>query len=270
VLFALLAALAWSPALPHATSKPRPVERDPWQILAKEKAITLIPEVGPPARYWCWVTEAKPLPTHDKVFTLRTAGHSLVELLPRVPGTAFRFSAEIWQQTQSNVTGLVGIYFGHGGRDTPHGREHSFYKLAFSDIVSKAKRNPQLNLPGNQIPLNISLCYETPYPWCSNWSTGREIVFQPAGKPGATSWRKLVVEVRPDAVRAHWGDEEPVIIVPLLSLRRQTNQFLEGHPYFKPGNVSFGRPSFRLSRALGLYLYAGIAAFRNVKVELLQ
>jgi len=74
-------------------------------------------------------------------------------------------------------------------------------------------------------------------------------------------WRRLAVEVTPESVRLFWDDDKPFRVMTIAEVREL------GEAWKPQGKVIFPEIDFDPEGALGLYVYRGQAAFRNVVVR---
>jgi serine/threonine-protein kinase len=271
LLLTLVLAAAYLVSTPPPSSPPG--EQSKEEILAdlqrelrERRAVTLVGATGHP-RWFEWKSNpATPLRTRDTPFSFRAMDLSLLELLPSLPGPCFRLSAEI-QYIRDVRAGEVGVYFAHGKRDTPRGIQHGFFKLGFNDRRDVARLYPTAGLKGNQMNLVCVLGYESAKErivmQCRAMRLGT--IFQPAVDAAPMPFRKIGVEVRADAVWIYWDRQQPVGPLPLTALRESADQQIANN------NVPDAtRPEFDLSKGLGIYVADGEAAFRNVRLELLD
>jgi serine/threonine-protein kinase len=234
--------------------------------LKERRSVTLIPETGPP-RWLEWdVNPVFPQRNPRQAFSFRTLNSSLLKLLPSVPGRYFRFSADIQHQFDAG-SAEVGLYFGHTKRKSPRGVQHSFYKLTVNDREDLKKKFPEARLKGNQMSLEMILGYESDSDaiQMQNHTAGHDLIYQAAGGVHPMPWRTIGVEVRRTGVRMFWNDIKPPKPLPLADLKEKVDQAIADNPIPDPG-----RPTFDPSLGLGLFLYNGTAAFKNVKVQLLD
>jgi tRNA A-37 threonylcarbamoyl transferase component Bud32 len=233
--------------------------------LRERRSVTLIPATGRP-RWWKWqVNPVVPGRNRDQPFFFRTLGSTLMELLPSVPGRYFRVSAEVQHVLDAGAE--VGIYFGHSKRQTPHGVQHSFYKLSVNDLRDVTKEKEFAELKGNQMSLQVTLGYELENQGLKmqNRAAGMDLIYRAAGRVKPMPWRSIGVEVRSTGVRIFWNDTKPLKPLAWVDLKKKVERSIAANPVPDPG-----RPPFEPNLGLGLYLFNAAAAFKNVKVELLD
>jgi len=246
--------------------------------LAAGKPVTWIAETGGPRwRRWCTGGEQAAMNVSpDGAFHVHTGGLTLLELLPDPGRERYRFRAEIRHENVSSI-GEVGIYLGRHVDPTPQGGIHSFFLITFDDI-----RRPGDGLPpalaarvvipaANSVTLKVRYWRDLPPPrgWDAESSLQSAELFQPAGW-GLDHWRKVAVEVRPEAVTAFWEDGQPVgPPLPVPTIVQGLTDLLKAKRRAAPDDPSTAvvRPDFNPRGGLGLYVRFGSAAFWNVVIE---
>jgi hypothetical protein len=245
--------------------------------LREKRAVTLIPKTGHPRwSRWC-ANKVRPLQSRDMPFSFRALDISLVELLPAVPGTSFRLTAEVQHlRDVASGAGQAGIFFGYSKKDTRRGIQHSFFKLGFNDKYDVAKAYPASKLKGNSMRLAGVLGYEkeTERIVMHKWPTGLNVVFRPAVVTQPVPWRTISVEVQPRTARIAWQGKNTEGRVPLAQSEECTKPLDNLKTCAKMLIVTNqvpekDKPRFDLSQGLGVYVMDGEAAFRNVRIELL-
>jgi serine/threonine protein kinase len=249
----------------------RPRREDQGKI-AKGKSVTLIGEMGPP-RY------SRLVPFEDMIvastslrrpFSYESRSKGRLELLSNVPAQGYRFSAKVLHEMVFPDEGCkalsdTGIYFAYATKD----QESCWCQLAFADRGDLTHLQDRAGAgKTSEVELAISHCDHEPNPQLDFYQKHRIIKslrFHP--EPG--KWRTVAVEVRPESIRAFWGEGEESVeigqITPaeLLKLSGQRLQGLNGQgpkPQFE----------FAPQGGLGLFVNSGAAAFRDVVIEPLK
>jgi hypothetical protein len=238
-----------------AAFTPRPDDRvppapDPSAELAAGRPVTLIGAKGPPAQMR-WVAAKGAVgesPDDDGTFTFGSFDLALLELLPVAPPAGYRLTAEVQHVDKANGS-RVGVFFLHNLLSSPEGPEYLHGEFTFNEDPDPKKRRigfqlrrqrpagPAAQFPRTSGPLDKPL---------------REA-------PPKDPWRRLVVEVRPDRLRALL-DKEAIQDLSADLLGKYQKPLFD----FRPAPASF--PPYPQG-GLGLLVFRGAASFRNVRVE---
>jgi serine/threonine-protein kinase len=244
------------------------------QELTQRKTVTLIGEKDPP-RWSRWELNgggSTERPTNDGAFAVSSVGTSLLTLVPDPRWVAYRFSAEVRHDFNPN-DGEVGLFFGFQDLARPGElTKATYYTLRFSDRGANARIVPR---PNEEAFSNViwHFRYFERRPFGSPLSSDvlgvkRFTPALPIGEPGP--WRKLLVEVTGEAVRAKWGaaPDGPLQLVrerTVPNLNKELAVVQRGCPGLQ------GRPlRFAPRTALGLFVFNSTASFRRVILEALE
>ncbi|HTK73924.1 MAG TPA: protein kinase [Gemmataceae bacterium] len=259
---ALAAAAACILALIFARSGPEPAERaiaDIESTLARGENVVLIGETGQPRwSRWCIQDDANQAPgSRGRGFSVESWGCALLELVRDPQWPSYRLRAEV-RHVESHQHGEVGLFLAHREHVTSAGVVHQMLRFSFDDIN-----------PGTPVSLS---------PYLRGDVGGRAFDLRVEGKsrgvnvaPGfrRTTWRKLVVEVTPNTVRAVWDDGQPIGKLPVEDIGRQTAGAVTKQ-IARQGDESLkdlAKADFAPRGSLGLFVYRGVAAFRSVVIE---
>lgn len=259
---ALLAVLTCILASFLALSGPEPAERaitDIESALARGENVVLIGETGRPRwSRWCIQDDSLQAPVpRGSTFSVESWGCALLELVRDPQWSCYRLKAEV-QHVNSHQHGDVGLFLAHREHQTSHGVVHRMLRLSFNDINpgTPVRLAPYLRSDDGGRPLDLAV----------------EGLSKPLNvAPGfrRTDWRKLVVEVTPNAVRAFWEGDQPIGKVPVKDIVAHTAEALKRrqaqHPEESWKELIEG--SFASRGSLGLYVFRGSAAFRSVVIE---
>jgi hypothetical protein len=266
VLLGGLAALAVTVLLSSgAPEDPEAPVRAALLRLGRGEKATLLGATGEPIySRWVYSQGAHVVPDeNDGVFTLSAMHTCLLELLPNLPVTHYRFEAEVrHDETGKSDTGSVGIYCLHAAQPTKQGVEHLFCMLHFNDRKAEFPVGPLLKPTRMEASIRFGVQRRRdPSP-----ADGQDALlgkrFDPITKQNehAKTWRRLAVEVRPDGIEAFWEGQ---------SIGRVSRERLEGAAKLtstSSPNPEY-RPDFWPRGGLGLFIWNGVASFRNVSVE---
>jgi serine/threonine-protein kinase len=252
----------------HYWLDPDRPRREDERKLADGKPVTLIGETGPP-RY------SRLVPLEDMIVTstatkeaysFNAMGRGRLELLSKVPVPAYRFSAKVKHTIAPNkgcdALSDTGIYFAY----TKKGDESCWCDLGFAD------RGDLAHVPtmGNKslVGLTIWHCAHQLKPESDHYqksSVPKPYSFEPDPDD---NWRTLAVEVRPESIRAFWGDGDKSVLIGQVTPAEllKISGRLVGVDGLGPKPVF----EFAPQGGLGLFVNHGAAAFRDVVIEPLQ
>jgi serine/threonine-protein kinase len=248
-------ALATALAVPTACYFTHP-DRPLWAVqrqLARKQTVTLIGETGPPAWSRWPLGKAVPSEAEDQPFFLQAGtGLCLLELLPDPVVSSYLFSAEVRQDDDGgSFLAQVGLFFGYSEHPSAQGEQHCFGVLLFND------KKATVNLKASEVALRLFRRNPT------NPQNGimapalRFQRFAPAGQRPAP-WRRLAIEVRPEAVRCCWDGTWLGSVSRAELLQHSREHILASCPTIDP--------PFGPRGGLGLCLRAASAYFRRVTV----
>jgi serine/threonine-protein kinase len=257
-------------------------DRPLWEIesdLKQGKRVVLIGESGGP-RWSRWRAQSndKQAPgTHSGTFTIRSFDTGLLELVPDPKYTAYRFSAEVRHEECSPGYGFVGLFVAGEQPGGPGSKVHQFIHLCFNDILPQTPppgiklRAPRIIPVVTKMPVDlrpVALQLKLPLNDQQFFPGSSDLLCDTAGF-GHTTWRKLVVEVRPGEFRGTW-EGQPVS--PPLSTQRITDGVKKYLAFRRKSNsddliANQVQSRFSTHGGLGLYVCRGSASFRFVVLE---
>jgi serine/threonine-protein kinase len=243
--------------------------------LKRGGAVTLVGSTGGPTDYrWAaGVGEVNGV-VPNQPFLVRCEGSGLIELTPDSFHDRFRLTAEFQQNASLKSESQVGVYFGHKASNaTPTSGADRAIVLHYADDLIN-------NLPRHKIGDPVQLddcvfvrseelpCLKTSTPLRTHW------IQEEKRGDGTRPWRKVVVEVTPDAIRAYWQDNTTGTL--LLLNKRETSSAMvrtrlaDAHRQVieaqVPGLGLVGL-DYDARGGVGLYLHHAQAYFRNVVLE---
>jgi serine/threonine-protein kinase len=246
---------------------PMRVPKDNAAALRRGRAVTLVPDRGPP-RWSRWVLGEEvpaPSPFHDGAFTISTTRLRLLELMPEMPAAGYRLSAEVRHDRRVTLD-QVGLYFAFDTHRHDGQEEQTFCALTFNDRAAADGTDRgggvlklsgwRYNVTTDRLDEGRVLCRHT---------------FRPAvaEAPPRHPWRRIVFEVRPDRVEVSWADDAGGELAPVgaVTFDAITQAYSFQSDMLEPAHVPrlVPQPSPRL--AVGLFLYPGVVSYRNVVVE---
>jgi serine/threonine-protein kinase len=262
--FAVAAVLLYS----YFTDPERPLENLE-RRLARAETVTLIGATGPP-RWSSW-TEGEDTvmvapPDRDRPFSFAGFQFGRLKLLRSPQATRYRFSAEVRHEGSVDQS-KVGIYFAYKSVVVGQHLERYWCELTFADLGSLAGsvRGPEQRRQRprySTVALTVRRFADlVPGIDSTRFTPVRKEYLDEGQTP--TPWRRIGVEVTPEKIRAFWRDEliGELPLAMLLQLGRSMPRDPVGlNPQFE----------FAPDGALGLYVFRGQAAFRNVVVEPLK
>jgi eukaryotic-like serine/threonine-protein kinase len=270
-------------AFPRGDKSPRPAkvaEPDPPVVeiegaLKRGETVALIGAAGRP-KYLRWAvgvgetSEAQP----DHPFLVMSRATGMLELTPDSHNDRFRLTAEFKQDESLTIHSSAGIYFSH--KVGPAGSRGSAERVVLirfeDDMINNLPRNDQF---GNPLTLNDVLIARTENAPFRLHSSTIETYWVKEVKPvGSTRpWRKLVVEVTPDTIQAHWrnpdGSMQPIRAEPIRSEELHQNVpniHLPELAKTYPG-IEFAGLDHSPRGGVGLYIRDARVFFKNVILE---
>jgi hypothetical protein len=212
-------------------------------------------------------------PTEEYYFESGSA--ALLELLPDPALKHYRLSAEIRHIHHLGAASQVGIYFGHRIYQSPAGEDHWFYRIEVADVGStRGTYTPEQVAPGGDPTCQrmfLRLCRRRAGQQLVDTGDDQELCHQDYPVPELSSdraygpWHKIVVTVDLDAVQI-WWDEKPIRRV----LRQKINFLAANFLNYKPNAVATFLTDPLGQGGVGLFVYHGVALYRNVIIEPLQ
>jgi serine/threonine-protein kinase len=253
--------------------------------LARGRKTVLIGETGGPAwsRWRQGGNGRRGSVAPGGTFTVSSWGVGLLELVRDPQWDHYRLHAEVKHEKSAPARGEVGVYCAGREFQAAGGPIHFFTRLTFNDIVSAKGRwderfgrappgKPRPPRPkGNKVFLAPRLYAEWGQKVIWNWALAgaNPELFQPAARPGGP-WRRLEVEVTPEAVRAWWGeDRQPVGVLTAQGVVNHTTLALTLRKKMRPDDRSVDRidPGLVPRGSLGLVISESSASFCRVVVE---
>ncbi len=205
----------------------------------------------------------------DNGFSIETVDRGLLELVADPQQDAYRFSAWVRHDGSSGGDSFVGLYFGYRRVTSARGvRLAGYYTIRFAD------RGRGVTADANGLPTSkVELCYSTSVerqgvpPVAGESIPIRVKLFRPA-EPGiwVGPWRRLIVTISPKGIDAFWevepGKGEPLFSagIPQLEWPARYQRKINPETAALPA-------AFHPRQGLGLYVRAGIASFREVRLE---
>jgi serine/threonine-protein kinase len=213
---------------------------------------TVIGMAGPPGWFEARVgaADVRTSTSPDGPFSVRSPKIALVELLPDPLAGRYRFSAEVRHDAADAPGAEAGFYFLYTNYHTAKGRlVHYFCAVSFNE-------------PRGVAQFTIQRCVETrPDP-----NRVRIARLERLFPPSLRAWRRLAVEVGPEAIAVCWQGE----LVGRLSFAQllKSAGALRYTPIDPTDKMADLNPFVRHKKGgLGLYLNKGRASFRGVRVE---
>lgn len=283
-------ALAIGLFIAGSRSVPRPENPPPsspdFNELAKAelqagRAVTLIPETGPPKWHRTHILPAtlRPPDEGDRTCLFQSLDFSLIELLadPGIP--RYRIQADVKHVTgqgpQSEKTPVgvesIGVYFGASYGKTPDDRDAvTLFNVYYNEFVPR--------MPAGQKPFDMTLRFSPglivgvgkkgELGAGSFWSPtpGPDLIFTPKGRPGP--WRTIEIEVTENRVAVTFAspDEKPRLAAEWTGEKARTLyvQTQENLERVSPGaKVAPWAPE----RSLGLWCYRSAISVKNFTIE---
>ncbi len=213
-------------------------------------ALTLIGDSGGPREIVWWrgqdVTQTA-LQGPDGVFCVTSRGTAVLELCPTPPWPAYRFEARV--RHDEDLGGTVGLCF--ACRQVPADASGRFASLTFDDRGA-GRGVVQLNLEYGRVRPGEGERFAS-----SRLAIENLRLAPPAAE--APRWRRLVVEVTADCIRASW-DGNPVPEVP-------REKWLKKNAALGGEFPALAGAEFPPGGGLGLFLKKAKASFREVRVS---
>jgi tRNA A-37 threonylcarbamoyl transferase component Bud32 len=254
-MLALLLALLATAPLFRPTPAPEDEVKKRQRQLSQGETVTLVAATAEPV-HGQWVAGKGTLETHlheaEGALTLASMSLALFELLPAQPLPAYRLRAQV-RHLDSAAGGRIGLYLLHRSREAPRGREHLLVDYTFNDHDLDRPRNiglqSRLYLPRTDKESDNQTAGPLPQP----------LTVPPrARKVG--DWHDLEVRVTQRSVLA-FRNGQRVQEWPRPALDRDFRSLFDEAP---PGEVV---EPLTAQGGVGLFVYRGTAAFRNVVIE---
>jgi hypothetical protein len=241
--------------------------------LARGEKATLIGEKGKPA-WRRWATgegAAQVSPAGDGTFSFSSWTLSLLELVRDPQYAHYEFRASV-RQDKGEERGEVGIFVALSKPRTSQGVLLYFCQVSYDDIHQMLQGPPGVKFKPSKPPLLNPVKLEGRlYREARLDSTldgtmvGRaNRLLKPAGFMGG-EWRKLVVTVSPEGVKATFKGKK-VGSFTFREMETETRKSLTTGPTRNPALANF-RPRVNPRGSLGLYILKSSASFRNVVVK---
>jgi hypothetical protein len=228
---------------------------------ARGEPVTLIPARGLPLWHrWAgedW--EGTIRPNHaDGSCTIRGLFFAILELAPVAPRSPYRIRAEVRHDDVNGAAAAVGVFVGHHKGADANGRvQERFTSVEFSD--REVKGTEYLMPDGRSAGLALVRFHTVtadPGPRDSfhdqKYSVSPLTPFDPAARDrGTVRWRHLVIDVGREQVSASF-DEQTLTPADFQTLKAR------------------GDASFEPAGGIGVFVYQGVASFRNLTVTPLE
>ena len=237
--------------------------------LQRGEVVTLVGTTRPEYQRWVVGTGTTEEPKGDSPFLVFSVGNGLLELIRDPQTDRFRLSAEWRVDESSTPLSSAGVYFGHTSvqPDADNGIEVTLAVVFDESLLVRKPRFP----PGDPVqvfrksflrsadrPIEASAISLAAL-WVQEDKTGHD-------RP----WRRVVVDVTPDEVRAQWRQPDGTMTalrpVPAALVRRNLAEYASDlaktRPWLDPAAVGY-----RPRGGLGLLVRDGRVFFRNVVLE---
>jgi serine/threonine-protein kinase len=239
--------------------------------------------VGPRGapRSWRWMSGQETGQARlgaDGTWQVQSWGLGLVELARDPKRARYRLSAEVRHENSREIGGAAGLYVALGEFPVPGDMVRLFVKLTYNDIFDEHEAFRRMLPPGgkrapprieqNTVFLTACLTIRSLGKKGDQDVVGtRRRLFKPAGMDGGP-WRRLVVDVRPRAVRALWGGQRvgEELTDAAINEAVRVNLAARGRGPTPPPFTST-RPIFTPGGSLGLFVEHGVVSVRNVVLE---
>ncbi len=240
--------------------------------------VTLIGEQGPPAYYSIRSGDesTKVSISADGSFSVHSWSVCLLELLPDPRRQGYRFRVRV-RHENSDMPGVVGIYFAHRAFPGPINEYHLFGGMTYNDIRSAkdyVERFPpdvaaKLNAPReNHVHLGVGVTgeHQRGVPWEYLPAVCAGAPFLPRNENNRT-WRDLEVVVSPEGVIGT-RDGQAVGFLSAADARRNLGNIVNVAAKRNPDNPFLKGidPSYSPGGGLGLLVYRGAASFQSAVV----
>jgi hypothetical protein len=181
----------------------------------------------------------------------------MIELMPDVPLDSYRLSADVMQKDGLD-DGVVGLYLGQSWVHSEDQVHLYYHEVAFGDYPTQKFQEQK---PG---PVMVNLRRSVDHP--DRGLEGPKFLFPLAGgEPGANppqgSWRRLQIDVTPEALSVRQGSRK-LGDIRYADWDKLAQLWL---PVIAHDPDSF--PGLRPKGGLGLYVFRGSARFRSVTLE---
>jgi hypothetical protein len=210
-------------------------------------------------------------PAKNQPYGITALGYGRVQLLPRVPASSYRFSAEVrhdddFMDPQNGS--YVGIFFNHGGQ----GQQTYWNELVFADYGHRSENPGRKNKETSRVA--VFVWHRIPGPGPEENTDNNGMVgtvgswFEPVRTTSKTTWRSLSINVRPEKIDVFWGANGPESEVLIGEVLRA--DLKDASSAFRLGDNQPPQPilyEFAPQGALGLVVHRGTASFRHVVVE---
>jgi serine/threonine-protein kinase len=270
----LAAALAVAAALLLRPSPPDPdrPRRQAEAALAAGQAYEFKGSEPLPGPFRWVVGDAVPLESDPKegCFSYETFKTGLLELLADPGCDRYLFSAEVRHDDAAGLS-HVGLYFGYREHHTAGGRQSGFYTHTFADSGSLLKtpaspRDKDGN-PLSKVKLRCGLFERRQgQDWAPTADVGPPRLFMPKETGQPATWRALAVKVTPEGVETFWRDERGLMERSGRATAAELERVFHNRRATEPNMA--GLPSVYKPRSgLGLFVFRGQAAFRQIRVQ---
>jgi serine/threonine-protein kinase len=242
----------------------------PLDVLMSElragKGVDLIGPAGKPhwQRWWGGTATLVNRPD-ERSFTLQSfGGYQFLELLPGPPLERYRFKALVRHDDANIGDTRVGLFFGLTPLPPPADPLFAAWTLSFNDIHDLSA-NASPGVPrGNPLSyLLLARPIDEQVAAAQGKVGGSILLFEPRlNKHEHNPWRELQVDVTPDSVRVTWDGGAPVTrpVKGMVAMFR--GQLARQWPGLDAAGID---PS--LQGGLGVFLYQGVASFKEIRVE---
>lgn len=233
---------------------------------ARNGRVVLIGEAGPPTWSHWNVGEDGAVATSalDQPFSFTIQELGRIELLRKVGVPRYRFSAQVKHDIAFGSS-FVGIYLGHHRIQSDEGLKRYWFDVVFADNGPQA-----VSMGGTKERLAKKAKYGKVFATLSRHGLPRGKSHRPTealqyfesaeGGLKRPEWRRVAVEVTPEKIQVFW-EGQALKELDRGELRKLAQPMMLGNEIITPEFI------FDSEGALGLYVDAGKASFRQVVFE---
>jgi serine/threonine-protein kinase len=265
VAFAILTLLALVGAGMAVAARERDPRRQLERALDRGDKVTLVGASGLPRHHrWEMDEVALTLPTAaGGAAGFQSQTRSQLELIHDSRTDRYRFTAELRHLSGGDADSRVGVYLGPTNGSGPHGMRISrWYGFEYTESPPPAMRRPGLT-GYDLVTLHMRERSET-----SNAALG---VFEfPPVRFVPTPWRKIVIDVTPDALAVYWRQDDGTLAEAYRRIAGAPDPAAEALRFqFDPARDPRGLviPDWVPRGPLGIYVVNAGVAFKNVTLE---
>jgi hypothetical protein len=196
----------------------------------------------------------------DGYLSVASWGLGRLELLGDPKQDRYRLSFEVRHEQTPKSVSYVGIYFGYSlvpmnGKVIPW-----HCSVAFNGVLDESIPGGIPPPPGNNLTLRVN--YDLPKGGDKSVAVGNAS-FIPISEEDPPVWRKFSVDITPETIKILGGDKPVTVWVDRAPKQDALQDRID--KLFTSAKLPLA--VFSTRRPLGLYVYHGIASFRNVVIE---